>query len=125
LHTNARENPLSGVGDANSAFGITEAFAASASASAFFFFWLRRRRNTKSTIAAMMTRKAIEPPTAPPITAPEGPLELGAAVDEDEVLDDADMLVGVPVAVADVLMVLENAVGSGTLDESATFRSWK
>jgi hypothetical protein len=123
LHTNARENPLSGVGDASSAFGITEAFAASASASAFFFFWSRRLRNANSTIAAMITRKAIEPPTAPPMTAPEVPLELAAGVDGGEVLGDADMLAGVLLTVADVLMVLENAVGSGTLDESATFRS--
>ena len=108
----ARENPVDIVGDASSAFGITKSFGSSVSV--LLFFWVRRRRNKKNTTAAMMIRKASEPPTAPPMTAPEGLLELAAA-----------MAVGVLLAGVDVLLAVENAVGSGTVDESRIFRSWK
>jgi len=62
----------------------------------------------------MMIRKATEPPTAPPIIAPETPLELEAAV---------AVAVGVLLATVDVLLGIANAVAKGILDESATLRS--
>jgi len=101
--------PVFVVGDASSAFGITWPFAASASALAF---WLRRRRNSKNTTAAMIITPASDPPTAPPMTPLETPSGLA----------EADG-VGVLLAAADVLTAVENAVGAGTVDESATFRS--
>ena len=90
--------------------GITRVFAASVSL--FFFFWLRRRRHKKNIIAAMIIRKASEPPTAPPMTALEVPLGLAAAVTLD-----------VSLGAEDILLAVEDAVGAGTEDESATLRS--
>jgi hypothetical protein len=79
------------------------------------FFLLRHLRHIKKTTAAMTRRKASEPPTAPPITAPETLLGLGATVGGDvEVCE----LLG-------TLLAVEKAVASGTVDDSATFRSWK
>ena len=98
------------VGDASSALGITDVFAPSVSV---FFFLLRCLRQRRNTTIAMMRRKTSNPPAAPPITAPEAPLELGVAVGGDVVLGE---LLG-------VLPTVEEVVGSGTLDDSATFRS--
>ena len=50
----------------------------------------------------------------PPMTAPETLLGPAAAA-----------AVGVLLAVTDVLLAVENSMGLGTVDESATFRSWK
>jgi hypothetical protein len=107
-----REKPEGVVGDASSALGITKVFAASVSV--LFFFWLRRRRHKKNMIATMIIRKASEPPTAPPMTALDVPLGLAAAV----ILD-------VSLGAEDILLAVENAVGAGTEDDSATLRSWK
>ena len=63
----------------------------------------------------MTRRKASEPPTAPPITAPETLLGLGATVGGDVEVGE---LLG-------TLLAVEKAVASGTVDDSATFRSWK
>ena len=107
---NIREKPEGVVGDASSAFGITKVLAASVSV--LFLFWLRRRRHKKNTIAAMIIRKASEPPTAPPMTVLEVPLGLAAVV----ILD-------VSLGAEAILLAVEDAVGAGTEDESATLSS--
>jgi hypothetical protein len=106
-----REKPVVVVlGEASSALGITR--LSTAAVSVLLFFLLRRRRLKQSMTAAMMIRKAREPPTAAPMNAPETLLVLAAAV-----------AVGVVLAVEKVLLAVEYAVGAGTVDESATFRS--
>lgn len=90
---------------------MTEVIATSVVA----LFSLRRLRHRRNTTAAIMERRASEPPTIPPITAPE--ILLGLEADVGEGVKEGE-LVG-------VLLAVENAVGSGTLDDSATFRSWK
>ena len=70
-----RENCADVVGDASSALNMTEEFDGSVST----LFLLRRLRYKINATAAIIKRRASEPPTAPPITAPETLLGLGAA----------------------------------------------
>jgi hypothetical protein len=63
-------------------------------------------------IAAMIIRKASDPPTAPPTTALEVPLGLAIAV----ILD-------VSLGAEDILLAVENAVVVGIEEESAILRS--
>jgi hypothetical protein len=60
----------------------------------------------------MIIRKASEPPTAPPMTVLEVPLGLAAVV----ILD-------VSLGAEAILLAVEDAVGAGTEDESATLSS--
>lgn len=113
INADVREKPADGVDVTSSAFGAAHEFASSVVGTGFVL--LRRfRRLSRNTITAMITVKASEPPTAPPITVLENLLGLAAAVAVDVLL-----------ALVDVLLAVENAVGSGIEEESATFRSWK
>ena len=90
------------MGDANSpASGL---FSSIEDASLFTLFSLRRLCQSRKTTAATIRTKPSEPPTAPPMTAPEGP-DLPPEPDED-VGEGVD-------------------VDRGAVDESKMFRSLK